>query len=539
MSEDLPEALPGALSGALPGVLPDAGEETVYGLLRLAGMDVALPLAALREVVPCPAVLAGLPVAAPGLLGAMELRDLVLPVVDLRSLIDLPAARDADQVVVVVASGGQLLGLLVDEVVEVTRLRASALLAMTTASARGAGTVLSHTFREPGAGGVVSVLDAAVLLSLPGVPTVEDVTSGATAISGAADGVSRRGAGRTVTLVQCGPHRLALDVARVHTTLPSSAARPSVLDGALCRGVLDFADREVPVVDPLALLGFEPLAAEDTGAGLVLDLGHGYVVLALSELLQLVELPVEDVLPVPAFAVPRAELLVGMADLEGTGPCLVLDEDALLSAPELVALASVNTAVGAEPVVATTAATEVGGGAVVSGESYLTYAAGVDLATPLQHVAEILPVPTTITDTGVGGAVRGVVVHRRASVPVLCLAQILGRTPAPVTAASCLLLVAVDGGSVAFAVDGLRGIDPLTWCDPEQVPGPTPADLTRVLHTSRLVQVGEQTRLLPDLDLRALARAVQGPVPGAHPAPEGTAPEGTAPEEPVPAGALV
>ena len=32
----------------------EAAPDVVYGLLRLAGMDVALPLSALREVVPCP-----------------------------------------------------------------------------------------------------------------------------------------------------------------------------------------------------------------------------------------------------------------------------------------------------------------------------------------------------------------------------------------------------------------------------------------------------------------------------------------------------
>ena len=485
-------------------------EVVVYGLLRLAGLDVALPLAALREVVPCPAELAGLPVHAPGLLGAMSVRALVLPVIDLRPEIGRPDDRCPDQVVVVVASGGQVLGLLADQVRGVTQVPSSALQPMTT---EGGDLLFSHTFLDPATGVVVSVLDAATVLRRPGVPTVADTAAASTAIGEAAGGLARRGAGRKLTLVRCGPHLLALDVAQVHTTLPSAAARPSVLDGALCRGTTEFAEREVPVVDPLALLGLGRLDDGDSAAGLVLNLGHGYVVLALTELLDIVELSAAEVLPLPSFAVRRPEVLAGMAELDGRGPCLVLDGEALLGDVELSSLAAVNTALDATP----EAAADAPGGRT-DGRACLRFTAGVDVAVALDQVEEILPFPSTVTDTDLGDGLLGVVVHRSSAVPVLCLATLLGRTPGPVTAASCLLLVEVDGDRVAFAVDALRGIDPLTWEDDRVAAAPLD-DLSRVLQRSPLVQIGSEPRLLPDLDLRGIVRVVRraagdvGPMP--------------------------
>lgn len=479
--------------------------DVVYGLLRLAGMDVALPLAALREVVPCPPALAGLPVDARGLLGAIDLRAMVLPVVDLRTEIGRPAGRVADQVVVVVAHAGQVLGLLADEVRGVTQVPAAALQPMAT---QGGELLFSHTFLDPGAGGVVSVLDAAAVLRRPGIPTVADTAAGGTAISDAASGLARRVAGRKLTLARCGPHLLALDVAQVHTTLPSSAARPSVLDGDLCRGTTEFADREVPVVDPLVLLGLGRLPDGDTAAGLVVDLGHGYVVLALTELLEIIELAATDVLPVPSFAVRRSVMLAGMAELDGRGTCLVLDGEALLRDADLFSLAAVNTSLES-------AAESADGGpaTVAGGRARLRFTAGVDVVVALEQVEEILPFPTSVTDTRMGDGLLGIVVHRSAAVPVLCLATLLGRVPGPVTAASCLLLVAVDGERVAFAVDALRGIDPLSWTDDEQPRTPS-ADLGRVLHQAPLVQVGSEARLLPDLDLRGIGRLVRGSLSG-------------------------
>jgi purine-binding chemotaxis protein CheW len=94
-------------------------------------------------------------------------------------------------------------------------------------------------------------------------------------------------------------------------------------------------------------------------------------------------------------------------------------------------------------------------------------------------------------------------------VPVLGLATLLGRPERPVDAATCLLLVDVDGTPVAFAVDALRTIAPRTWTDADQTLRGPAADRGATLHSAPLVRIGEDNRLLPDLDLRAVARRLQ------------------------------
>lgn len=499
------------MTASLPAPVGGAPAPTdgAYGLLRLAGLDVALPLTALREVVPCPEQLTGLPVSAPGLLGAIDLRSLVLPVVDLRPIVDLPGDNPPDQVVVVAAHDGQALGLLADEVLGVTRVPHTALQRVRVAHGDGRRALFSHTFRSPADGTTVSVLDAEAILALPGVPTVQDASSvappGGTAAA-AAGGLPPRTT-RTYTTVECGPYRIAIDADSVHTLLPSSATAVSVLDSALCRGVAEFSGREVPVVDPLVLLGFAPLPEGDTGAGLVLDLEHGYVILALTGLLSLDELADEDVLPVADFVVSRPELLAGMVDSPGLGTCLVLDQHALRTAPELLGLSAVNTTLGAPEAARGTGRVQRGG--ADGGPPYLTYSAGQLATSALEQVAEILPLPGSSALVPVGDHVLGVVLHRRAVVPLLCLATLLGRVPGPVTPASCWLLVHVDGQPFGFAVDALHEIDPLSWADADHEPG-RDTDLSAVLRQSRLVQVGACQDLLPEVDLHGLARAVRG-----------------------------
>lgn len=514
--------MPGPELGLAGPQVPDpltpgrGGDAGVYGLLTLAGVQVALPLAALREVVPCPEQFADLPVSTEGLLGAMSLRTLVVPVVDLRSRLGVPAERHDEQVVVLIAQDDQLLGLLADGVRGITRVAAGDLRAV---QAVGTPLLFTHSFRDPSLGCVVSVLHVSAVLDLPGLPTVHDpgvASHAGHAVARVAGTAIADGPRRTLTLLRCSTHVLGIEVAHVHTTLSGARPRPSVLDHALCRGVTQVMDREVPVLDPLVLLGLGELPPDDSGAGVVLQLEHGYVVLALSAVLDIREVPDAEILPLPAFAVRRPDLFAGITDVSGLGQCLVLSGDALRTEPDLQAFSSVNTTVGDAD-----RAEQTDGQGRSNGPSYLTYSVGTDVATPLEQVVEIVPFPTSSTATGVADAVLGVVVHRRAAVPLLCLSTILGLPRAPVTSATCLLLVEVDGTHTGFAVHALRTIDRRTWQEPPDdlgrtrgTPAVQHAGVTGALHASPLVCVGDETRLLPDLDLRALARAVRAGVQG-------------------------
>ena len=76
-----------------------------YGMLRRDGLHLALPLDALREVVPRPSVLHELPSVAEGLVGAHLLRGRVIPVVDLSLVMGTAAADRTREIVAVLRSG--------------------------------------------------------------------------------------------------------------------------------------------------------------------------------------------------------------------------------------------------------------------------------------------------------------------------------------------------------------------------------------------------------------------------------------------------
>jgi len=89
---------------------------------RLAGEEYAVEITKVREII-LPVRLTRVPRAPDYVLGLINLRSEVVPVVDLRRRLGLPAREPTDETrVMVVDVGGKTLGMVVDAVSEVLRI---------------------------------------------------------------------------------------------------------------------------------------------------------------------------------------------------------------------------------------------------------------------------------------------------------------------------------------------------------------------------------------------------------------------------------
>ncbi|MEV6629791.1 chemotaxis protein CheW [Actinoplanes sp. NPDC051470] len=488
--------------------------DALYGVFHAGDVRVALPLDELREVIMRPPKFSPLPAAADGLLGAVNLRHVVIPVLDLCRLAGF-GAHDSDEggrVIVIVAREGQVFGLLADEIEGVARVTADGLLETNVA---GEGRALfSHTFERPEDRAVVSLLDAAAIAARPGIPVVKDVGL-RPPVGGGVDS-SRR----TVLLLQCGAVGLSIDVTHVHSVIPQLTLHPSPLDGATCRGVVHLHGRAVPAVDPLGLLGLGALPDDGKLRGLVLATERGLVVLTVSDISDIAAVPIDDVLPLPPVGMRKGGFLDGILRVEGGRQHLLLNGAALRADAELDTLAGLGLPLDASAstgMPAAEAAPAKGGGTAGKTHDgrriqprvrkFLTYSVGMEAATPLEQITEIVPYPEHAIAMDSGGELLGVFTHRKLSVPLLSLSLLLG-LPDPVdTAAARVLLVDTPGGElVGFVVPALHAIEDSVW--EEISPAPT-GDPATMLQRGPLVKIGTeaQGRLLPYIDLNDLVAA--------------------------------
>jgi purine-binding chemotaxis protein CheW len=506
--------------------------DQVYGVLTIGESQVALPLAGLREVIPCPQQLISLPSPAPGLLGAVDLRGHVIPVLDLRVVLGMSTERHVQQVVVVVIHDGRVLGLLADEVGGVTTTSPESLHAM---SAVGEVELLfSHSFERYEDNSVVSVLDVGAICRLPGTPLIRDsdpvhgapvpgqrpAHAHAGADAGAGAGLKAQAQGRSILLMRCGEIGLGLEIEHVHATLPRLDVRASPLTHGICLGVVDYGGVQVPVIDPLQLMGMGVLPP-DRVQGIVLRFDVGLVVLLITEVIDIVSVNLADLMTLPPFAVRNPGFFGGVIQADELGDYLMLTSAALMDSPELLTLATFNLSEneGGQPA---------GGRADWAGDPqdgqdpaastlYLTYTVTDECASPLDQVLEILPYPKDFASIGeVGGVVLGLLTHRESVVPLISLATLMGSPQQPDPAQACVLLVGAGEGTIGLVVRSLGAIERSVWeeQDEDLVARTTSNDPVeqalaqkRTIRTAPVGSVGAE-RMLPRIDLVAVAAAL-------------------------------
>lgn len=506
-----------------------------YGVLRLDGMALALPMPNLREVVPCTGLLP-LPSAAPGLAGGIALRGVLVPVLDLRHLLGRPPAPPA--CVVVLVHDGHLLGLAADAVNGILAAEDLTLHPVQAEVATGAlATVFRASFRRPDDGTLVSLLDAPALFALPDVPRVADpepARSGALIASASptdtsdAEAAATEDGMRALLLVRCGSRVLAVDALAVHATLNDPRPEPSSLAQGACRGVIHHLGARMPVVGLTALAGLGETEAESLRQAFIIDHAPGRVAYLVSEVLDVVRVPAAQVVAVPAFALARPDLVAGSLGFDSLPPdlarrcdalagprqALVLGGDALRTDAELRALASTLAPASSDRGTAATS-TAATPGAPLAGparRAMLVYQLGTDVATPLDQVAEILPFRASPSALPPAPHLLGLQIHRGRTIALLCLSHLVD-LPAPCATADTSVLVVEHGNdALGFVVPALRSIESARW-EPS-LPNHTVAagSLAAAARTQHLAEVGEGDgrRLLRVLDLQALAAQLRG-----------------------------
>ncbi|AGZ46313.1 chemotaxis protein CheW [Actinoplanes friuliensis] len=482
----------------------------LFGVFHAGDLRVALPLDELREVIMRPPSFSPLPATATGLLGAVNLRHVIIPVLDLCRLAGHEDGNTSGKVIVIVARGDQLFGLLADEIEGVVRLTADALLETTVAGDPPA--LFSHTFERPEDGAVVSLLDAEAISKLPGIPVVRDTgpRGAVTGLGGETADASRR----TVLLLRCGPIGLCIDVNHVHSVIPQLTVHSSPLEGTTCRGVVHLHDKAVPAVDPLVLLGLGSVPDDGNLRGLVLAMPRGLVVLTVSDIADIASVPVSDVLPLPPVGMRKGGFLTGVLRSESGDQHLLLDGEALRADAELDALGSLGVSLRGRtetppppPVKQQDKDRPDGRQVVPSVRKFLTYSVGMEAATPLSQITEIVPYPPNAIALDGGGPLMAIFTHRRLSVPLLSLQALLGVAGSPDTSTARVLLVDAPGGElIGFVVPALHAIEDSVW---EETAPKEPGEPGTMLQRGPLVKIGTEAagRLLPNVDLTELVAA--------------------------------
>lgn len=440
-----------AVTRAFVAKRPAVPENFAVGLLKIGNATVALPVEDTREVVPCPETLDLLPGTSPYVLGALLLRGVVIPVIDIGTLIGVekPASGShAGRIVAVLRNDGNLFGLVADGVGEIVAGKHQDMQPLHITGNGILPSLVTHTL--PVDGKVVCILDAERLAALPGLPLVpEHASRKASLVSGFA--VPK-------LLFGIGDMRFGIDAISIEATIPGSGISASPLQSDLCAGVVRHQGRQIPVIDTLFALGFgASYTPQDHWSILIVRFPpHGCVGILISDVHRIHRHFPQDVMDIPFGLAPDPALFSGsIIEPESRADYLLLDIAGLQKESRLRLLANAITVAAPEQ---TRAAAEHATGRDTV--PFLVYSRAGRFASPLTQIKEIVEFPTSFNR--VAGGRRGLMgyfCHRDTMVAIYDLSPLADLDMYDTAAPGKLLIVQFRQHLIGIAVNDIHSVE--------------------------------------------------------------------------------
>ncbi len=298
----------------------EASDELQLVSFSVEGQEYAVEIERVQEIVQVPETIVHVPNAPASVLGLMNLRDRLLPLVSLRSLFGLPARElDEKSRIVVIGLGAAAVGVVTDSVSEVLRVPKQTVEAMPALLAReGDMGDIGQMCRIEDGKRLVSIIavdhmfaHTAVKEALKTVETNPEDENRAATESEAEDDDEQV----VVFQLAAGEFGVAIEsvqeIVRVPEELTHVPKAPSFVEG-----VINLRGSVLPVIDQRKRLGLPSIERNERQRIMVFMLGGvrtGFIVDAVTEVLKIPKSAIE---PAPHLSDEQSRLLGRVANLE-------------------------------------------------------------------------------------------------------------------------------------------------------------------------------------------------------------------------------
>lgn len=310
---------------------------------RIAGQLYGVPLEHVREVITFAGDLTVIPNAADAVVGLIPMRNSVLPLVSLASLMGLDTHRtlDSSSRVVVIEYEGNLVGLVVDEMDVIQRLPEQAIDTVPTVLQRGRGDAQIVAIGRIAEGGLlISILSPEKLFGHHAVAQALSQNTGAKSMEAKAE---QDDAVEQFLIFQLGEENYGLPIGSVDEVI-RVAGEITRIPGAppFVLGVINLRGKAIPLIDQRSRFDTPSSTHTNKARAIVVTLGTlqaGFVVDAVSEVKAV---PLVALSVAPEFSSDQTDVFDRIAHIEADGRMILLvDPQALLTRAERDVVAAI------------------------------------------------------------------------------------------------------------------------------------------------------------------------------------------------------
>lgn len=483
--------------------LARAGKERqVFASFRLGTGELALPIAQLQEVVPCPDSFVPVPLSPPYLRGLYNLRGVVIPVVCAAEALQLKSSPGADgRRVAILEEAGVRVGLLFDATSEILAVTEGEVTSFAE-GARGPHAAVKGALKLENGNRILQILDPSAFLKIENIPVARGEST-----------ERKKKSKRTQCITfRAGNMRFALPMVAIREIIKVPEIQPSVLNYDYSLGHASLRGQVMPLLDLAKFLKIP----EGEGAGdpadrriIVLKLAEhqfGFLVSSVENITAFYE---EELLPIPLFSQPKADLFRGLLGTNGE-EAIYLNEEKLLGDEEVRHLTHGHSALYGRPQTDQESRKS-------SRRTFLNFRLNDLFSLPLNAVDEIAHCgENLLRPPGYPSFVKGILQMRGEVVTVVDLRAYYGLTPLPDNPEAKVLVIRRPGGRYGLLVDNVESISTVEDTGKVAIPSLLQPETARVVE-SDMAEVAEMkdasgvARTYMVLDLARLMARLEAP----------------------------
>ena len=371
-------------------VVVEKMERDIYGSFYLGGVEFAISVKSIQEVINEPKDYNPMPLSPDYLLGLFGLRGMVVPIVDLRKIFNIndDEVNKKDRKVVIIEHGEYCVGLLFDKTGEVFNGNN-----VEKNQFNGKGddlkdTVVEGVFKLDDGKRIVQIIDAHKILNLEYVPQSKDST-----ITEA----KKRGKRSQCISFAINESVCAIGIDAIQEIIKIDEVENTALAGGLCIGAVDIRGNTVPIIDFGEFLGYGKIAAIDSNSEynnkvIVMKVNDDCFGLLVNSIENIISYFTEDLIGFPVIGDKKKEMFLGCISRDEGVNTILLDHNKVLSSSEIDRITKGHSQLFSEK----TSSIEIEKKNKINKKSYITFSIKDNYALEISEVKEVINYPSDI-----------------------------------------------------------------------------------------------------------------------------------------------
>lgn len=308
----------------------------IYTSFHIDKTEIAIPVKSVQEVVNLPDRIIPMPLAPAFLLGVFNLRGMIIPIINLKSLLKYSDDTiNPSQKVAIVEIEGARVGLVFDSTSEILRVRDEDINEFGFVS-ENSHKVISGAIKLDGGNRILQILDSPALIKIENVPQILDKQK-----VGSAHTKNTRLDQRSKCISFYVQNiRMAFEIATIHEIVKVPEIKPSSIQSDIFLGIINLRGRTIPVVSFAKVLKMktntEEVKEESDQRIIILKIEKELIGLMVDSVDCINSYYEDEKMTVPLLSKDRISMFQGCLNIPNEGEIFLLDHGHVLSGAEIL-----------------------------------------------------------------------------------------------------------------------------------------------------------------------------------------------------------